>query len=585
MNTQNRSDPPSRGIGRLIRILACLFIVSGFGRQVCAADPSELRPYLRTSTVWHCAKLDKDVPLNVYYITRSTHSRPWNIGSPVIVYVKNHGEKRIGLEPDAPILMDYLKQRYIVITVDFEHDPRAVSPFFDHDLHDIFSAIYGYNTTSLLEDAHLEPRQFRCFFLPAGYRVATDLVFWELDKYGANGTMEYIMDFYNREIAGVVTGKERVSDPSEMTDRQGRPFQYKLAMDIVYRSQPNKTVPLVFYTSTQVTRHPNVAPATYRPHMMGFTMSGYAYAIIDHCYNPIRRHFWFMPGKYSLDRWNGLACYTAAIRFIRAHADKYNIDGRYIGGMGHSKGQYSITRLSDLHHEEKGEAARFKGFPAGSPEPQPWQGYSSRITVGYQSPGNHAEFITRDYVPTIVAHGSKDSLGKGYRAFFDRLNEFDINHISLYMRGLGHELPYGYDDELGVDRYELVHKFFDQYLKVEDHLPPVVLYMTPPDRKTGVAPSEPIILQFAPVMDSSSIIDGHGVKIIRSDNGTPVQGSWTVSRQSTRFTFTPENDLEQNVKYKVVVATDVKNKAGTPLAKTRTAEFTVGKQTSKKTAP
>ncbi len=572
--------PHSRYLHRALFVVffVGLFACGSFVQHAYAEDPAELQEYLRKSTSWHCDKLDKDVPLNVYYITRSTHSRPWNIGSPVIVYVKNHGEERIGQESDASILLHYLNQRYIVITIDFENDPRAVSPFFDKDLHDLFSAIYGHDTTSLLEDARLEPREFRCFFLPAGCRVATDLVFWELDKHGANGTLEYIKDFYNREIAGVVTGKDPASKPEDMTDRQGRPFQYKVAMDIVYPSQAKKKVPLVFYTSTQVTRHPNVAPATYRPHMMGFSMRGYAYAITDHCYNPIRRHFWFMPGRFSLDRWNGLACYSAAIRFIRAHADEFNVDARYIGGMGHSKGQYSISRLSDLGHEDGEESRRFEGHPPGSPEPQPWPGYSSRISVGYQSPGNHAKFITPDYAPTLVSHGDKDSLGRGYRAFFDRLEELDINHVALLMRGLGHELPYRYDEELGVDRYELLHEFFDQYLKVEEKLAPAVLFMTPRDQETEVAVAAAISIQFAPVMNEASIVDGRGVKITRSSDGSSVEGSWGRSRQGARFTFTPKEDFRVGEMYKVIVTTRVKNEAGTSLDEAKTAEFTVGKK-------
>jgi hypothetical protein len=59
-------------------------------------------------------------------------------------------------------------------------------------------------------------------------------------------------------------------------NQQGRPFLYKLAMDIVYPSMADKKVPIIVYASTQVTRHPNVAPRNYRPHMMGFTMRGYA---------------------------------------------------------------------------------------------------------------------------------------------------------------------------------------------------------------------------------------------------------------------------------------------------------------------
>jgi hypothetical protein len=439
----------------------------------------------------------------------------------------------------------------------------------------MFSAIYGHGPRSLLEDTRLRPREFRCFFLPAGCRVATDLVFWELDKHGAHGTLDYIMEFYNREIAGVVTGKERVSNPEDMTDRQGRPFQYKVAMDVVYPSQAKKKVPLVFYTSTQVTRHPNVAPGTYRPHMMGFTMRGYAYAIIDHCYNPVRRHFWFMRGRFSLDRWNGLACYSAAIRFLRAHAERFNIDDRHIGGMGHSKGQYSITRLSDHNHENKGEARRFEGFPSGSPESQPWPGFSSRISVGYQSPGNHSDFITPEYAPTLVSHGEKDSFGRGYREFFKRLEELDINHVALLMRDRGHELPYGFDEDLGVDRYALVHEFFDQYLRVEEKLAPAVLFITPRDQETDVSASGVISIQFAPVMDEASIVDGRGVMIICSGDGSPVKGSWNRTRGGTRFTFTPEENLKEGERYKVIVSAHVKNKAGIPLDEARSTEFTV----------
>jgi acetyl esterase/lipase len=560
--------------GLTISILS-FCILSGSANITNAEDPVEIQRYLRKSTSFKFETLGKEIPVKIYYITGGTHSRPWNIGSPVIVYVKNHGYERIGREADLSILMHYLKQRYIVITIDLAHDPKAVSPHFDKDLHELFKAIYANDETSLLS-TRLTPRKYRCFFLPAGCRVATDLVFWELDKHGVNGTLEYIMDFYNEHIAGVVTGKEKVTSPDHLTDRQGRPFQYKLAMDIVYPSKAKKKVPLVFYLSTQVTRHPNVAPSVYRPHMMGFTMRGYAYAIVDHCYNPIRRHFWHMPGRFSLDRWNGLACYSAAIRSIRAHAKKYNIDDRYIGGMGHSKGQYSVTRLSDLRHENKAEARLFEGHPPGSPEPQPWPGHSSRISVGYQSPGNLSEFITREYVPTIVSHGERDRLGRGYRSFFKQLEELDINHVALFMRGLGHELPYGYDEKLGVDRYALVHEFFDQYLKAEKKLAPVVLFTTPRDQEMDVAPSETISIQFAPVMDEESIVDGRGVKIICGD-GSPVKGSWSKSRRGARFTFTPAEDFREGQKYKVIITAHVKNEAGTHLAEARIAEFTIGK--------
>ena len=80
-------------------------------------------------------------------------------------------------------------------------------------------------------------------------------------------------------------------------------------------------------------------------------------------------------------------------------------------------------------------------------------------------------------------------------------------------------------------------------------------------------------------MDETTIVDGRGVKIVRSGDGSTVKGSWSVLRGGARFTFTPEENLAECKQYKVIVTTHVKNEAGTPLDKERIAEFTVGKKT------
>ncbi len=92
------------------------------------------------------------------------------------------------------------------------------------------------------------------------------------------------------------------------------------------------------------------------------------------------------------------------------------------------------------------------------------------------------------------------------------------NYINLFMQGLGHEVPYGYDERMGVDRYQLMHDFFDRYLKVEDKLPPVVLVVSPRDNKEDVSlPSGQIIIDFAPVIDAESITQEKGIRIIRDE--------------------------------------------------------------------
>ena len=546
--------------------------------QSFASDPVQLSPFLKKTTTFHFESLDTDVPVSFYYITNSTHSRPYNIGSPVIVYVKNHGHERIGMEPDSSILMDYLKQRYIIITLDFKGNENAVSPRFDADMHKLFRAIYGYEAPSLFEGFNLTPRKYRCFFVPAGCRVATDLLFWEIDKHGANGTLDYIVDFYNDIIADVVTGKEKISSPEELMDRQGRPMQYKLAMDIIYPSMPKKKVPLALYTSTQVTRHPHVSPSGYRPHTIGLLMRGYGYAIIDHCYNPIRRHYWYLQ-NYSLDNWNGVAAYTAAIRFLRAHADTYGIDDRYIGTIGHSKGAYSSGLLATPDHENLSERQTFGDFPKGSAESQPWPGYSSTISVSYQSPGLRTWLVTDENIPTFTSMGANDHLVNNQRETFLQqskvLEEADISYVALFMEDKGHELPYGYDDKLGIDRYELFHTFFDQYLRVEENLPPEVLMMAPRQDEVDVDPTASVSVHFAPFMNEKSISDGEGVKLLRLNTGKEIRGEWKSSRQGTMFEFTPKHKLGNNETYRIVVSTDVTNKAGTRLAKEIVSDFHV----------
>ena len=556
-------------------VISVLILINA-GSQIFAADLSELKPYLRKSISWKCTTLDEVLPLNIYFIGGNTGPD----GSEVIVYMKNSAWDRVGQESDLSILSDYINKKFIIVTIDFGNDKLAVSPRFDKDLHEIFKAVYGYKTESLLKDLNLVPKEYRCFFLPEGYRVATDLVYWELDKHAVYGTMEYIMKSYNEDIVPKLPGLKPVSSPLEMVDRYGNPFDFTVKMDIVYPSQAKKKLPAVVYSAWQAARNPNGEPIGYLPHFAGFTTRGYVYVVMGHCYNPCVVHY-FHYGKFTLDHWNGFACYTAAMRYLNANAGQYSINTSHIGMAGHSKGEYAITRLSDPHHEGGKELGRFEGFPEGSPEPQPWPGHPSIISAGYQSMGMglfEPQYITTDYVPTIVACGEneRDEISKeAHPAFVKRLEELDVNYINLFMQGLGHEVPYGYDERMGVDRYQLMHDFFDRYLKVEDKLPPVVLVVSPRDSKVGVSPSEQIIIDFAPVIDAESIINEKGIMIQRMKNNAEVEGIWKVSHGGTRYTFIPGQSLNKKEQYSINITTRVKDKRGIHLEREKTVHFSV----------
>jgi len=519
--------------------------------------------------------------VRVYYADANTGPG----GAQVIVYVKNKAWPRIGQEPDLPILRDNIRNKFIVITVDFGYDPNAVSTFIDKDLHDIFRAVYGVKTDSLLADVNLTPVKFRCFFMPEGYRVATDLVYWEIDKHGVHGTLEYILKSYNEDIVPKVPGLKPVTSPKDMVTREGKPFDLTVKMDIVYPSQAKVRLPVLVNSETISERNPNSGPGSYRPHYIGFTMRGYVHVVMGHCFNPCVNHY-FHFNKFELDHWNGLACYTAAMRYIHKNGDQYGMDLDHIGMMGHSKGQYAVTRLSDPNHALGAESQRYstfpKGFgtfPDGTYGPQPWPGYPSNIHCGYQSMGMgtfESEYITTDYVPTIYACGEKESNNiskEGFPRFARRLEELDVNHVSMLMEGLGHELPYGSDGRLGVDRYQLVHDFFDRYLKPGAKLPPVVLMTTPRDGAEGVAPASEIAVHFAPVIDERTVQEKSGIRVIALSDNKEVKGTWRSTRKGTRFVFVPEQGLKANQDYQIVITREVRDRAGTALEAARTIRF------------
>lgn len=564
------------------KYLLLLLLVQTIGWKLFAQNPqlSELEPYLKRSIAWTSPTLNKDIPLSIYFQGSHTENPD---GAEVIVYLKNKAWPRIGQESDLSILRDYIQKKFIVITVDYGNDQLAVSPYFDNDLHELFKAVYGFETASLLSNLQLVPMDFRCFFLPEGYRVATDLTYWEIDKHAVYGTMEFIMQSYNEDIISKYPGMNPVTSPKEMVDKKGKPFDFTVKMDIVYPSQPNKKLPVIFCSDMYGARNPNEEPSKYIPHFAGFTTRGYVYVLMGHCYNPCVTHF-FHFAKFTLDHENGYACYTAGMRFLHANAGKYAMDTTHIGGSGYSKGEYAITRLSDPHHEtRKEEVRKFEGFPDGTPEPQPWPGHSSKIQAGMQGMGMglfETQFITSDYAPNLIVCGEleRKEITEGYAAFIERIDELDANYLGLFMQGLGHTIPYGYDERMGIDRYQLVHDFFDRYLKVDEKLPPVVLVVSPVNNSKSVPASSRVSIQFAPVIDEKTILENGAIKLIRIKTNKEIKGMWKVSRGGSKFTFHPASAFGKNEQFKIIITTRVKNKQGTALDKERTVQFNTGNE-------
>jgi hypothetical protein len=536
----------------------------------CASDVStpdvgsDISQFSRKALTFNCPKIDRQISLNIYFIDISTGNQPAN----VVVYVKNYNYPRIGLEADSSIILDLIKERYIVIVADFGNDINAYSPYFDPDLHLLFNAVYGIKQNSILENTRLVPVQFQCYFLPAGYRIVRNLEFWDIQKHGAIGTMDHILYTYNKYIVKDFN-KPFAKTFSEMVKPDNQPLtdcDYKLYMDVVYPSQTVQTVPLICNFCSNHLRSPNGNPKQMRMHFAGFLMRGYAMAYVAHCFNPLTYYYGYF-GSFSLDPFDGLAANTAAIRYLRAHSTLYNINSNYIGGWGHSKGAYAVTRLSDPAHHSKTEH-KIMSIGQGPSEPQPWQGYSSNIQAGYQSMGfgtMEHKYVTADYVPTIIAVGEYDPYGcwEDWPALVQTYENLDANHLALKMVGMGHTFPSGFDREMNIDRYDVCHTFFDRYLKVNQNLPPAVLY---------VKADNEVTIHFAPVMNVESV--AAGVEIIRTADGKKVIGRWAASFKNTKFRFIPENVFITNQEYKIVVNTTVKNASNRGFDEQKVFEFT-----------
>lgn len=455
----------------------------------------------------------------------------------VVVYMMNGNYPRIGKESDRSIISDLLEEGYIVAVADFKNHPLAFSPRFDHDLNIIYKQIYGHGYPSLLEPLNLIPHKYNCYFLPAGYRIARDLEFWNIREHGAPAGMDHILTTYNRDIQKKFD-TQPVNSVEEITGKDGKPLDsefYRMRMDIIYPSDPEAPVPLICNFSSAHSRDLNGSPGEMRMHMAGFAQRGYAVAIIDHCFNPVTYEYGYIH-PYTLDQFNGLAANSAAIRYLRIHSDQYGINSGKIGVWGHSKAAYAVTRLSDPEHESATEHI-VRGAPL---PPQPWPGVSSKVNVGYQAMGwgtTLYEYVTADNIPTIIAVGEHDQFGC-YKDWPDLVNAYEKNgprHIALEMLGMGHTWPSGYDDKLSTDRYDIVHRFFDAYLKPQEE--PTVLYVT---RQGGE-----VIVHFAPDIDAETI--PAGVEIRSSKNNTVLTGTWKASLHNTRFHFKPDIPLDGEI--------------------------------------
>jgi fermentation-respiration switch protein FrsA (DUF1100 family) len=206
-------------------------------------------------------------------------SRAW----PLVVYLENLAGPRVGTEGDEAIIGDFLKNGYLVATLDYGHRAQAHVPFINRDLAELRKELLQ---KTFLAGVEIDPAHV--FIVPSGSRLLRDVVFY--------------------------------CEPERT-----------LAMDIIYPSHPARPVGAVIeFSCDNVNRMGNGSLSICSDTILDAEASeGFAVAMADH---PVKA-----PYK-GLDPMPDCAWkIKAAVRTLRAEGPGLGLSGRIVP-VGFSRG-------------------------------------------------------------------------------------------------------------------------------------------------------------------------------------------------------------------------------------------------------
>jgi hypothetical protein len=96
-----------------------------------------------------------------------------NKPSPLVVYLKSLAAPRIGTESDDAIIREFLKDGYLVVTLDYAHHPEARVPFINRDLGAVRDQVLH---KTFLPGIEVDPAHV--FLVPSGSRLRREVVFY-----------------------------------------------------------------------------------------------------------------------------------------------------------------------------------------------------------------------------------------------------------------------------------------------------------------------------------------------------------------------------------------------------------------------
>ena len=535
--------------------------------------------------------------------------------TPVILYVIGANTERIGTESDASIVQSMLDRGYIVVALDYRNHVKAVTPDLDWSVQGI--------RVNINSGAYLDGAAYASginYVVPSGYNITLDEQYWSIDKHGADGSLQRIVDIWNSDFKSV-KGDSTITYPDGQTKKvsevtantiydcvkpDGTPIDLDLRMDLIYPTNPAKEVPVMTLMSSSETRVGSWTNAT-RPHLSGFLFSGYAGVIFDYAYTPMARndHYGYFDGNttaghvtgdnytYSMAVFNSSKSDTAAIRKIRWLADNepetYKFDVNKIGVYGNSKGGM-CTRLGNQAPELLPEMRYFDGhhgetrYENGDTqddgrgiidggEAQPWLTYSdgsaipSNVQFVYANCGGGEDTINYGHAPTY-ATGSMmdDSYFYFYPGVVNKTRIYDVPLLNYSCPERGHEFGYGLDKDYGVDTYKSLFTMADYWLKGEGAN---CEYIDVGGKTKDVDTNAKVTVKFTGAIPQEEI---QKVTVTNDATGAAATGTWTASYGKTTWEFSCDT-LQGGQAYTVNVPGMLLAENGKPLQGAKSLGF------------
>ena len=604
----------------LCMIISCVPILS-FADDAPSGGIDGLESYLKFQTT-----LQNDgyigIPVDIYTYYNEEFNPDKD--TTVIFYVINTNTERVGMESDYNILNDLINNKgYICIVADFKNNPKAVRPDLD------YSMLKLQDKAASLKNgiAHVSASE-NSFVLPAGYSITLGEYYWSIDKHGADGCLEQIVNVWNNDFKSVKANKvinyksgttKKVSETTAETiydcvKPDGSPIDMDLRMDIIYPVKPKNKVPVYMNASSWETRAGGIL---HNAISYGFLFSGYALAVYDYCYVPMARddHYGYFDGDgmgsfgyvtgdnctYSLGVYTNMKSDTAAVRKLRYLADtepeKYAFDVNKFGVYGASK-QGNCLKLGAKHPEKLAEYRTFEGHHGetrydngktegdgmgenGSDiirggEPQPWLTYKdgseipSNVQFVYGAVGSGYEDISEGHAPTFNSGSMQDnSYQDFYPAIVGALRKYNIPSICLSFKTLGHAyVKYINDNDYGINGYNAFFDLANYYLKDEGAR---VEYIDYHADKNDMDAKAKITFKFSGEADESEV---RKIVIKNKLNGEIAEGSYSSEFGDTEWTFEPHN-LKGGCEYSVYVPETIVCKNGKKLKESKHDSFKV----------